>query len=142
MRKKASFDFDTAQLRDAANKPEKIVLSSDFPLGVPALWKLIPFPVFLICLSFFITERYELLGSLTAVERQAIGQIVNQLELLIDSTDEGPLIAKIRETVNKVTGKANYKSKSSGQSESTPRSGSSTQGADNRSTQGNLEGYL
>jgi len=33
MRKKAGFDFDTAQLRDAANKPEKIVLSSDFPLG-------------------------------------------------------------------------------------------------------------
>ena len=69
-------------------------------------------------------------------------QTVNQLELLIDSTDEGPLIAKIRETVNKVIGKANYKSKSSGQSESTPRSGSPTQGADNRSTQGNLKGYL
>ena len=55
MRKKAGFDFDTAQLRDAANKPEKIVLSSEFPLGVSALWKLIPFPVFLICLSVFIS---------------------------------------------------------------------------------------
>ena len=104
-RKKAYFDFDKTQLRDAANKAEKIVPSSDFPLEVPALWKLAPIPIFLICLSFFLPDRSELLGLPTAVEQQVIDQTVNHLESFIDSADEGLLVAEIRETIEKLQAK-------------------------------------
>ncbi|HIB87072.1 TPA: hypothetical protein EYO57_07685 [Candidatus Poribacteria bacterium] len=103
-RKKDHLDFDAAQLRDAANEAEKIVLSSDFPLKVPALWKLIPIPIILICLSFLITERHNQPELPTAVERQAIDQTVNQLENLIGFADESQLKAEIQETIKKLKG--------------------------------------
>ena len=101
-RKKKHLGFDSAQLCDAANEAEKIVLSSHFPFKVPILWKLTPIPIILICLSFFITERHNQLELPTTIEKQAINQTVNRLENLIDTIDENQLKTDIQETIKKL----------------------------------------
>ena len=105
MRRKGHLDFDEAQLHDAANEAEKIVLSSDFPLKVPALWKLIPIPITLICLSFFINGEKNQPKLPTTAERQAIDQTVSQFENLTDFNDQNLLEAEIQETINKLKDK-------------------------------------
>ena len=105
MRRKVHLDFDDAQLHDAANEAEKIVLSSDFPLKVPALWKLIPIPITLICLSFFINGEKNQLKLPTTAERQAIDQTVSQFENLTGFDDQNLLEAEIQETINKLKDK-------------------------------------
>ena len=101
-RKKNHLGFDLAQLCDAANEAEKIVLSSQFPLKVPVLWKLTPIPIILICLSFLITERHNQPELPTTIEKQAINQTVNRLENLIDTIDENQLKTDIQETIKKL----------------------------------------
>ncbi|MBB17511.1 hypothetical protein CMK22_19775 [Candidatus Poribacteria bacterium] len=105
LRRKDHLDFDEAQLHDAANEAEKIVLSSDFPFKVPASWKLIPIPITLICLSFFINEEQNQPKLPTTAERQAIDQTVSQFENLIGFDDKNQLDAEIQETINKLKDK-------------------------------------
>ena len=101
MRRKVHLDFDDAQLHDTANEAEKIVLSS-FPLKVPALWKLIPIPITLICLSFFINGEQNQPELPTAVEKQAIDQTISQFENLIGFDNQNLLEAEIEEAINKL----------------------------------------